>query len=114
MPEFKRAVVIGTGMMGPGIAATFALGGLRTTVLSRDLERAHAGKAQAISLISSLAANDLAEPEAARDAEGLLLGSADMDAEVRNADIVVESVPEDMEFKQKLFRRLDEVAAPHT
>jgi 3-hydroxybutyryl-CoA dehydrogenase len=114
MPEFKRAVVIGTGMMGPGIAATFALGGLRTTVLSRDLKRARTGREKALSLISLLAENDLAEPEAAREAESLLLGSIDMDAEIRSADIVVESAPEDMEFKQELFRHLDEVAAPHT
>ena len=34
------AAVIGTGMMGPGIALTLALGGLRTTILSRGKEKA--------------------------------------------------------------------------
>jgi 3-hydroxybutyryl-CoA dehydrogenase len=113
MPEFKRAVVIGTGMMGPGISAIFALGGLHTTLLSRDIGRVQVGRQKALSLIALLANSDLADREAARNAQNLLQGSADMDTEVRRADIVVESAPEDMEFKQNLFRHLDEAAAPH-
>src|ERR1700722_168368 len=114
MPEFKRAVVIGTGMMGPGIAATFALGGLRTTLLSRSAGSADKGREKAFSHIAVLTDNDLVDREATRRAEQFLHASADMDSEVSQADIVVESAPEDMEFKQGLFRHLDEVAAPHT
>jgi 3-hydroxybutyryl-CoA dehydrogenase len=114
MVAFKNAVVIGTGMMGPGISAIFALGGLRTTLLSRDPASAAKGRVRALSLIDLLAENDLADREAARRAHNLLVGSADTDAAVRGADIVVESAPEDMEFKQQLFRHLDEIAAPYT
>ncbi len=114
MTEFKRAVVIGTGMMGPGIAATFALGGLRTTLLSRSSSSAEQGREKALSHVGVLADNDLVDRAAALSATHLLHASADMDSEVSNADIVVESAPEDMEFKQSLFRRLDDVAPANT
>jgi len=41
--NFRTAAVIGTGMMGPGIAGTLALGGVRTTILSRTEDSAAKG-----------------------------------------------------------------------
>ena len=41
--EVKEAVVIGTGAMGPGIAACLALAGARTTVVSRSANGAMRG-----------------------------------------------------------------------
>ena len=45
--RFRTAAVIGTGMMGPGIALTLALGGVRSTILGRTAESAAAGLEQA-------------------------------------------------------------------
>src|ERR1044071_1342190 len=41
--EFQTAAVIGTGMMGPGIALTLALGGVHSTILSRTAENGARG-----------------------------------------------------------------------
>jgi 3-hydroxybutyryl-CoA dehydrogenase len=35
-------------------------------------------------------------------------------AEVAKADLIIEAVPESLELKQKIFRELDQLAAPHT
>ena len=43
MQSMRKAAVIGTGMMGPGIAATLAKGGLDVTILSRSESGAAAG-----------------------------------------------------------------------
>ena len=43
MSTFESAAVIGTGMMGPGIAGALALGGVRATILSRTAEGAAKG-----------------------------------------------------------------------
>jgi 3-hydroxybutyryl-CoA dehydrogenase len=108
----EQAAVIGTGMMGPGIAMTLALGGVRATILSRSQESAVAGLTKARSQLKLLADNQLAAPEAAARAEGLLSASADFDASIAAADLVVESAPENMEFKQDLFARMDAIAKP--
>ncbi len=102
MSAFKTAAVIGTGMMGPGIAVTLANGGLRTTIVSRSAERAAAGLEKARALARWLAGNGLPAPDLS------LLTAA---ASFESADIVIESAPESMPLKQDLFAAL-EAAVP--
>ncbi|MBM3810278.1 MAG: 3-hydroxyacyl-CoA dehydrogenase family protein [Acidimicrobiia bacterium] len=106
--EFRQAAVIGTGMMGPGIALTLALGGLRATILSRSQASAEAGLEKARSQLKLLSENGLAS----LDAAALLSATAEFDAAIGAADIVVESAPEKMDFKQDLFARMDAIAKP--
>ena len=109
MPDirFTSAAVIGTGMMGPGIALTLALGGLRTTILSRTPEGAAKGMEKARAQARFLAANLLVDGSVAARAAESLAGSAAFDETIATADLVIESGPEDMTFKQELFARMD-------
>ncbi len=109
---FQTAAVIGTGMMGPGIALTLATGGVRATILGRSAESAAAGLARAHRQAGVLLENALAAPERVARALELLDASRDFDAAVGAADLVVESTPEDMAFKQELFARLDAATRP--
>ena len=109
---FGRAAVIGTGMMGPGIALTLALGGVPATILSRSRENAAAGLERARSQARFLVARGLAEPAAAERAESLLAGSAEFEPTIGGAGLVVESGPEDMDFKRRLFARMETLARP--
>ena len=108
--RFKTAAVIGTGMMGPGIAATLALGGVRTTILSRTEEGAAHGLASARKQLRALAENGLAEFVQVRDAVYRLDASAAFDRTVGRVDLVIESAPEKMELKQKMFSHMDAIA----
>jgi len=110
---FTSGAVIGTGMMGPGIAATLAVGGVRTTILSRTSERAERGLEAARGRVRFLAANNLVD--AARTAQALVLlrCSAAFDETVAASDLIVESGPEDMAFKRELFARMDAISQPH-
>lgn len=110
--KFESAAVIGTGMMGPGIAMTLALGGVRATILSRQAESAQRGLEKAHSQLDLLASNDLVAADAAARAKGLISASAEFDATVAGVDLVVESAPEDMRFKQALFAHMDRIAKP--
>ena len=120
------AAVIGTGMMGPGIALNLALGGLRTTILSRGKENAARALEKARLQALLLADRDLidraraeraagllaASTARAERAAGLLAASTAFDEIVAGAGLIVESAPEDLPFKQELFARLDALAAP--
>src|SRR5215472_16077723 len=108
MPSpMETAAVIGTGMMGPGIALTLALGGVRATIVSRSAANAAVGLEKARAQAAVLGENELAAPDQIARALGLLTSSADLDASVAAAGLVVESGPEDMAWKQELFARLD-------
>ena len=108
--RFRTAAVIGTGMMGPGIAATLAMGRLRATILSRTEENAAKGADVARAQLHVLAENGLADPADVRDAADRVDASCLFDQTVEKADLVIESAPENMDLKQKLFARLDAVA----
>jgi 3-hydroxybutyryl-CoA dehydrogenase len=110
MPTFTTAAVIGTGMMGPGIALTLALGGLRTTILSRTEEGARRGLEAARVQAGVLDANEVVQDGAALAALERMDASADLDGMVSRADLVVESAPESMEFKQRLFAHMDSIS----
>lgn len=98
--------------MGPGIALTLTLGGLRTTILSRSGDNAARGLEKARAQARLLAENELADRARTEAASGLLNASTAFDETIAGADLVVESGPEDMAFKQELFGRLDAVAGP--
>jgi 3-hydroxybutyryl-CoA dehydrogenase len=110
--EFTTAAVIGTGMMGPGIALTLALGGLGVTILSRHSESAARSLETARAQALLLAENDLVSSARAERAAELLSASTAFEETIAGAGLVVESGPEDMAFKQELFTRLDAIADP--
>lgn len=109
---FTTATVIGTGMMGPGIALTLALGGVRATILSRTAASAERGLAKAHEQLALLRTHELAPAANLSQASQLLGASADFNASIAQADLVIESAPEDLAFKQELFARIDQLAKP--
>jgi 3-hydroxybutyryl-CoA dehydrogenase len=109
--RFETAAVIGTGMMGPGIALTLAMGGVRTTIVGRTAVSAVAGMDRARASGRVLVESGLADREQMDRAFELVTASPDFDGTV---DLVIESAPENMEFKQGLFAKLDAETKPDT
>ncbi len=107
-----NATVIGSGMMGPGIAVTLALGGVKAAILSRTGEGAAKGLATARQQLALLEANGLATAEKSQWALENITASTDFDDAISSADLVIESAPENMAFKQDLFARMDAIAKP--
>jgi 3-hydroxybutyryl-CoA dehydrogenase len=107
----ESAVVIGTGMMGPGIALTLALGGLRTVILSRTAARAAEAVERAREQGRLLASRQLAGDGEVGAAAARLGGSCELDSAVADCGLAVESGPEDMTWKQDLFARMDSLNA---
>jgi 3-hydroxybutyryl-CoA dehydrogenase len=112
--QYRTAAVIGTGMMGPGIAATLALGGVKATILSRTPESAQKGLADALSLIDLLERNELASPAKAAVARGNLTATSQFAESISGVDLVIESAPENLSFKQDLFEKMDALAPSST
>ncbi len=112
--RFERAAVIGTGMMGPGIALTLSLGGVWARLVSRSEEGAREGLRKAHEQLTVLERNGLIGTDRAAFARETLTAGTDLEDSVRQAGLVVESVIEEMAFKQSLFAQLDAWARPET
>lgn len=110
--RFEKAAVIGTGMMGPGIAVTLALGGVWARLISRSEEGAREGLRKAHEQLAILESHGLAKPDQAAFARETMTAGADLEDAAHLADLIVESAPEDMAFKQALFAQLDGWARP--
>ncbi len=100
--------------MGPGIAGSLALGGVRTTILSRQASSAAAGLELAQKQLLQLEQNGILSPEQSSKAIGLLEASHEFEAALPGADLVIESIPENMELKQEWIARVEALVAPDT
>ncbi len=94
--------VIGAGAMGGDIAAWCANEGLRVTLADMKPEPIAGAVKRAAVLFGKI----IRKPTDVRDALDRLI--PDMDGEgVRNADLIIEAVPEKLELKQKVYASLE-------
>src|SRR3954469_25017523 len=114
MPEIRTVAVIGAGIMGRGIAHVAALGGYRTVLddlipgalrKAEDEIRANLDKAIELKKVSS------------GDADAALKRleyAGSVEEAAREAELVIEAVPEEMESKIEIFTLLDKICRPGT
>ena len=107
----KKAVVIGAGTMGGGIAMSFANHGIPVTVVEASSEALERGlKKCEANWERTVASGKLSEADYAKR-RALLTGSTDWNV-VKEADLVIEAVFEDMAVKKEVFAKLDALARP--
>ncbi len=114
MAEIKSIAVIGAGTMGRGIAHVAALGGYRTVL--EDLLPASLRKAESEIRTNLDKAVELGKVSAgdAEAALGRLEYAGSVEQAAREADLVIEAVPEEMESKIEIFTLLDKICRPGT
>src|SRR5207253_9861041 len=112
--DVRTVAVIGAGIMGRGIAHAAAVGGYRTILedlLPNALRKAEteirANLDQAVELGKVSAG-------AADAAFGRLEYAGSVEQAAREADLVIEAVPEEMESKIEIFTLLDKICRPTT
>jgi len=114
MPDIKTIAVIGAGIMGRGIAHASALGGYRTILedlLPNALRRAESEIRGNLDKAVELGKVSAADADAAF---GRLEFAGSIDTAARQADLVIEAVPEELESKIEIFTLLDKICRPGT
>jgi 3-hydroxybutyryl-CoA dehydrogenase len=112
MPEIRRVAVLGCGLMGSGIAEVSAKAGYDTVVREINTELAERGRfAIAKSLNRAVEKGKL--DAAARDQILTRIRTTASLEDLRDADIVIEAVTEDLGVKNEMFTTLDRVCPPH-
>jgi len=114
MTEIRTIAVIGAGIMGRGIAHVAALGGYRTII--EDIVPASLRKAETEirnNLEKAVELGKVGKADADQAFARLEYASTVEEA-AREADLVIEAVPEEMESKIEIFTLLDKICRPHT
>ena len=114
MAEVRAIAVIGAGNLGRGIAHAAALGGYRTIledILPASLRRA---ETQIKSSLEQAIASGHVRKEDAEAALARIEYASSIEDAARQADLVIEAVPDEFESKTEIFTLLDKVCRPQT
>lgn len=111
----KNVTVLGTGVLGSQIIFQTAFKGFNVTAY--DIDDASLDKArQTIAGLAHRYLEDLKDitPASLDAAAGRITWSTSLAAAVKDADLVIEAVPEQIELKRKVYGELGRVAPPKT
>jgi 3-hydroxyacyl-CoA dehydrogenase len=103
MSEIRRAAVIGTGTMGPGMGAVLERAGIEVAlhdVSEEAIDRAKGGVELARGVLERLGSE--------RPDGGALRFETELSAALEGVDFVLEAVPEKLELKQEVFGQFEQ------
>ena len=109
--DVKKAAVIGAGTMGGGIAMNFANVGIPVTVVEVAEEALDRGLGIVRKNYEATASRGRITQADVDKRMGLITGTTDFNA-IRDADLVIEAVFEEMPIKKEVFAKLDGIAKP--
>jgi 3-hydroxyacyl-CoA dehydrogenase len=109
--EIKSVAVIGAGTMGGGIAMNFLNAGIPVKMLEMKQEALDKGIATIRKNYESQLKKGKLKQDKYDQRMGLLSTTLDY-GDLKDADLVIEAVFEEMGVKQKVFEKLDEVMKP--
>jgi 3-hydroxyacyl-CoA dehydrogenase len=107
----KTAAIIGAGTMGGGIAMNFVNAGIPVTLVEMKQEALDRGLATVRKNYDSAVKKGRLTQDKLEQRMGLIKSSLSYD-DIKDADIVIEAVFEDMGVKQQVFEKLDAVMKP--
>ncbi|GAB4338426.1 MAG: 3-hydroxybutyryl-CoA dehydrogenase [Calditrichia bacterium] len=109
----KKVAVIGAGTMGQGISQLIAAKGLDVILIEKDKKLAE----NAIQSIAAAIDHEIARWTMTASEKKSIMGRIVPSWKLEDAamgNLVIEAIPEYLEEKQALFKKLDEICAPDT
>jgi len=116
-PDIKNVTIIGAGLMGSGIAQVAAQNNFNVTIVDAEdefLQKAMVVIRKSLDRITKKKFPN--EPKMSSkfvdDTLSKIVTQLEPGKGAANADLVIEAIPENMEIKHTLFKKLDEAAPP--
>ncbi|MBL1083479.1 enoyl-CoA hydratase/isomerase family protein [Streptomyces actinomycinicus] len=107
----EKAVVLGAGMMGAGIAYVCARAGIEVVLKDLSVEAAERGKGYSAKILDkAVAAGTISEAD--RDEVLARITTGERPEDAAGADLVIEAVFEDTELKKNVFAEIEPHLAP--
>lgn len=108
MKKIQSVAIVGTGLMGTGIAEVCALSGLITTAIRATGGDADVPRKKVLGSLDRAVTRGKLDPDARDRAVSLLTFSSDL-AAAEHADLVIESAAENLSAKRSLFGSLESI-----
>jgi enoyl-CoA hydratase/3-hydroxyacyl-CoA dehydrogenase len=113
--DIKTIAVIGAGDMGHGIAETALMAGYKVYLRDVTQEFLDKGVKRIYDSLEKLVSKGKVPAEILENARaGMLVPCVDLAESVKEADLVIEAIPEIMALKKETFEIMDQAAPAHT
>jgi 3-hydroxybutyryl-CoA dehydrogenase len=114
LPEVNKITVVGAGIMGHGIAQTFALGGYQVIINDISDELLDKATRQIRSNLNTFVEFGITTSDAAKEALSRINVTRNLQESAVECDVVVEALPEMMSLKKQIVKELDDTCPSHT
>src|ERR1700731_730284 len=111
-PDIKTIAVIGAGTMGRGIAYAAAFGGYTTVLEDISPQMLEESTRWITKSFEEGVARGKVDAKIRDRASALVSTASSVQDAIRDADLIIEAVPEEMEMKMELFTIFDKFAKP--
>ncbi|MFS0889931.1 3-hydroxyacyl-CoA dehydrogenase family protein [Peribacillus frigoritolerans] len=108
----KKIAIIGSGVMGSGIAQSFAVSGYFVTINDIKEELLYHAQNRISENLSLLIEEGALTDREEQGALANITYSVDLEGAVRDADFIIEAIPEVIELKLNLYQQLEEIIKP--
>ncbi|GAB5408335.1 MAG: 3-hydroxybutyryl-CoA dehydrogenase [Balneolaceae bacterium] len=112
--NIKKVAVIGGGTMGNGIAHVFAMSGFSVTLIETKQEFADQALTTITRNLERMVSKEKITEEKKKESLERISISLSIAEGVKDADLVIEAVPEDLAIKTSVWTQVDESAPDHT
>jgi 3-hydroxybutyryl-CoA dehydrogenase len=111
-PVFSTASVIGSGLMGTGIAAVFAAAKMKVTLIDSDQKRLDECKSRIQGIATELLSAELIK-ESPETVAARVVCSSDLEA-CKKSELILEAIFENLEAKHALYTQLEQIVPAST
>jgi 3-hydroxybutyryl-CoA dehydrogenase len=112
--DIKNVTVLGTGNMGPGIAFLFARENFNVTMWGPSEKDKQDGNNNFNKNVNDMVQEGFLESSRAESIYRQLKVTDDLVEAGKNAHFIMEAIPEQLELKQDMFAKLEEICPPQT
>ncbi|MEM1202941.1 MAG: 3-hydroxybutyryl-CoA dehydrogenase [Acidobacteriota bacterium] len=109
--KIKKVAVVGCGLMGSGIAEVAARAGFAVVVREVSDELLEKGRSRIEGSLGKAVAKGKLDPAARDEILGRIEGAIDL-SDLRDCDLVIEAIVENVDAKRKLYQGLEENLKP--
>jgi enoyl-CoA hydratase/3-hydroxyacyl-CoA dehydrogenase len=113
MDEIKKIAVIGAGVMGHGIAQVYAMAGYEVIVRDIKQEILEEARKRIEWSLGKMVEKKTITQEQATSTLSRIKFTLDMKEAVKDADYILEAIPERVDLKREVFKEIDELAPEH-
>ncbi len=109
----KKIIVIGSGVMGRGIAYVSAVSGFETVIVDINEQTLQHAQNDITAIFEKSVGRGKLTAQQVQEVTLRLTYNTDLATIAKNADLIIEAVPEKRDIKRAVFEQMEQFAPPH-